>query len=296
MAVVTAYRAVDMFSPTIYYGNVVSYDASHITLSDGVRTGTYYGTFSYSSVGLVGGTITGYDAYLNGVLTLTARQGNVDALIFNGYLSSGDADGANSYALRFADNLNGSVFDDKIRGYSGSDIIYGGTGGDLLQGDNGNDTLTGNAGADILNGVGGNDSLLGSGGRDALNGGTRGDLLDGGTHNDSLTGGGGADKFNFTTALSANVDRITDFNADGDLIQLDTDIFIGLAGGTLAAHRFHSAAGATAGHDPSDRILYNTNSGRVYYDPDGDGGDAAIHFATLTGAPAITAADFFVIA
>ena len=61
MAVATAYLAFDMFSPTIYYGSVVSYDASHITLSDGVRTGTYYGSFTYSSVGLTGGTITGYD-------------------------------------------------------------------------------------------------------------------------------------------------------------------------------------------------------------------------------------------
>ena len=42
-----------------------------VTLSDGVRTGTYYGTFSYSPVGLTGGTITGYDAYPNSDTLLT---------------------------------------------------------------------------------------------------------------------------------------------------------------------------------------------------------------------------------
>src|SRR5688500_12822218 len=117
MGTLTAYRAIDLVSPSIWYGNVLSYDSSHIRLSDGVRTGIYYGFFTYSAYGLSGGTVTGYDLYTSGVLTMTARGGNVDALTYNGYLDAGDAVGAAVYALRSNDVINGSSFADRIRGY-----------------------------------------------------------------------------------------------------------------------------------------------------------------------------------
>ena len=54
---------------------------------------------------------------------------------------------------------------------------------------------------------------------------------------------------------------------------------------------------ATSAHDPSDRIIYDSTMGKLYYDPDGSGiGSSAVHFATLVGAPAITNADCFIIA
>lgn len=44
------------------------------------------------------------------------------------------------------------------------------------------------------------------------------------------------------------------------------------------------------------RILYNSHTGSLYYDQDGSGGTyAAIRFASLTGSPILTAADFVVI-
>ena len=51
----------------------------------------------------------------------------------------------------------------------------------------------------------------------------------------------------------------------------------------------------TAG-DASDRIIYNTTNGNLYYDADGTGGGStATLFATLAGAPVITASDIFII-
>jgi Ca2+-binding RTX toxin-like protein len=126
------------------------------------------------------------------------------------------------------------------------------------------------------------------------------DVLRGGAGNDRLTGGAGVDKFDFITGLNAatNVERITDFTAADDVMRLDDDIFTAFSAATptLAAGVFYKAPGAVAAHDANDRIIYNTTTGNLYYDADGQGGAGATLFATLTGAPAITGADFFIVA
>ena len=153
-------------------------------------------------------------------------------------------------------------------------------------------TITGNTGANILSGLGGNDSLVGNGGNDTLNG---------GLGNDTLNGGAGLDSFVFNTALNAttNKDTITAFFAPQDTIKLENTgagLFNALTTlGTLNAAAFASGAGFVAARDATDRIVYNTTTGDLYYDKDGLGGAAAIKFATLTAHPAITNADFFVI-
>jgi hypothetical protein len=55
--------------------------------------------------------------------------------------------------------------------------------------------------------------------------------------------------------------------------------------------RFHAAAGATAGHDGDDRVVYDTSTGSVYFDQDGSGGAAAEMMFVLQGAPALAATD-----
>ena len=108
------------------------------------------------------------------------------------------------------------------------------------------------------------------------------------------------DTFLFNTALSAtlNKDTITDFNVIADTMRLENTgvgLFDALVLGTLSAAAFAKGAGFVSGRDATDRIVYNTTTGDLYYDKDGLGGAAAIKFATLTAHPVITNADFFVI-
>jgi Ca2+-binding RTX toxin-like protein len=147
----------------------------------------------------------------------------------------------------------------------------------------GNDALTGNSLANSLNGGGGSDLLNGLGG------------------NDVLVGGLGDDTFRFNTApnTAANRDTITDFaNVAGnnDAIQIDNLVFaaLGAATGPLGVAKFWASLTGTA-HDVDDRIAYETDTGKLFYDADGNGAGVAIQFATLSNHPTITAADFAVI-
>ena len=45
--------------------------------------------------------------------------------------------------------------------------------------------------------------------------------------------------------------------------------------------RFFAGSGATGGADPDDRVVYDTDSGRLYYDADGSGSAEAQLIATL---------------
>ena len=176
-------------------------------------------------------------------------------------------------------------------------MVAGGSGNDRLYGNDGEDTLYGDQGNDYLSGGCGNDFLGGGDGRDTLDGGGGADILNGGLGNDTLTGGCGNDVFAFDTALSsANIDTIIDFRSGWDTITLDRDIFTALAdAGPLSSDFFRSSTFGMAG-DANDYILYNTRTGGLFYDADGNGQGAAVQFATLTCRPNITASDFMVAA
>lgn len=178
-----------------------------------------------------------------------------------------------------------------------NNVLTGNGGDNLLYGGNGNDKLIGKAGDDDLVGVNGNDTL---------NGGNGVDFLYGGAGKDVLTGGSEMDFFFFNTALnsSSNVDTITDFTTGGvDLMVLDDDIFTALGpvsqATPLASAKFHKAAGATTAHDADDRIIYNTTTGALYYDADGNGSShSAVKFAVMgtNTHPTLSATDFAIIA
>lgn len=163
----------------------------------------------------------------------------------------------------------------------------------FINGGFGDDAITGSRAADVLFGGTGDDVLDGGNGHDRLNGGKGGD---------ALTGGLGVDVFVFDETLDekSNVDRVVDFSAKDDTIEIDNAVFAGLTktGGLLPA-LFKDLGIAGAKLDADDRILYNSKKGNLFYDADGSGNAAALQFAHLDaqkGAfPTLTSADFLVV-
>ena len=109
--------------------------------------------------------------------------------------------------------------------------------------------------------------------------------------------GYGADQFVFNSALngSTNVDRVVDFTHNLDKLMLASAIFTRLqnAGG-LNPDNFASNATGNA-IDGNDYLVYNSVTGVLTYDADGNGAGVAIAFANLASHPALTAADFTVV-
>jgi Ca2+-binding RTX toxin-like protein len=160
----------------------------------------------------------------------------------------------------------------------------------------GANVITGNSGANEFHGNGGDDTIVGGAGNDSIGGGSGNDWLEGGAGNDTLGGSGDRDHFVFRESGTANADTVVDMSGNWDDVRLDANAFADLgATGRFAAGdaRFFAGAGATAAHDASDRVVYNTTTGQLFYDHDGSGGDAAQLVATLQGAPAIAATDIW---
>ena len=110
------------------------------------------------------------------------------------------------------------------------------------------------------------------------------------------TNGAEKDVYAFDTALSSapHVESISDFMAGFDKIALDKNIFTELKeDGVLSSDFFRASVdGAAVGEH--DYILYNTTSGALYYDADGNGQGAAVEFATLTTKPTVSSHDFMI--
>src|SRR3954463_10971816 len=151
--------------------------------------------------------------------------------------------------------------------------------------------ITGNSGNNVVWANNGDDTLIGGAGSDDLHGEAGNDWIEGGLGNDTLGGGGDKDHLAFREYGAANADSIISFATNWDDIQLDAAGFASIgATGRFAAGdvRFYSAAGANAAHDADDRIVYNTSTGQVWYDADGNGSGAAQLIATLgAGTPFI---------
>jgi Ca2+-binding RTX toxin-like protein len=190
--------------------------------------------------------------------------------------------GTGTDSIEFRDRATSGVVVD-----FGAGTITGGSSGTIsftaverIVASNFADSLTGAAGGQTLTGQGGADTLWGAGGVD------------------TLWGGSGNDAFVFREMGSTNADRVSDFASAADKLQLDDAAFaaIGALGNFAAGDgRFWAAAGASAGHDVNDRVIYNTSTGALYYDADGSGSGAAQLVATLTTIPAISATDIAVI-
>lgn len=244
----------------------------------------------------------------------------------NDYLSGG-AGNDKLYGEAGADRLYGDAGDDILVGGDGNDILVDGDGDDEIDGGLGDDTYYLADGNDTYRDAGGIDTmyigaslgfrglfpieilrLTGSGDinfyvigdtiGNTLVGNSGENRLGAGFGNDLLTGGGGEDVFMFNTALnpSTNVDRISDFNVAQDTIELDNAIMAGLGAtlGTLSAAKFWKSTSGVA-HDADDRIIYDVDMGRLFYDANGKASGGAVQFATVSAGLALTYADFEVI-
>jgi serralysin len=132
------------------------------------------------------------------------------------------------------DFLFGQEGDDLIQGGSGTGYIYGGsghdhlTGGsalDLIFGDEGNDHIIGLDSTDFLYGGTGNDKIEGGAGDDFIYGDAGDDILIGGAGADLIVGGEGSDIFVFTRSQNSSIDKIIDFQAKQDKIDVSDLLF-----------------------------------------------------------------------
>jgi Ca2+-binding RTX toxin-like protein len=167
-----------------------------------------------------------------------------------------------------------------------------------------NESLNGSTTDDLLNGLAGNDSLSGGQGNDTLIGGDGNDRLVGGSGNDRLIGGNGNDNFLYDTnaAFTASVvglDTIFSFSA-GDRIILDKTTFTAIVSsvgtGFSVASDFGLVNTFAAVATSTACIVYNTSNGGLFYNQNGsaNGLGTGAQFATLLGAPLISAANFVV--
>jgi Ca2+-binding RTX toxin-like protein len=265
---------------------------------------------SVSHVLLAGSAVETLEAITLGATNAMNLTGNV----FNNIIVGND--GANV--------LSGGGGNDALVGAGGDDVLIGGSSASAMFGGTGNDTyyvadtsdavseaagqgadriaasvsyvLAANSEVERIEAVNSTATtainLTGSASGNSIAGNAGANVLNGAGGTDVLAGLGGADTFAFTTALGpGNVDQIVDFVHNVDKIALDGTLF-SLAPGALAAGAF--AIGGTA-TDSGDRIVYDAATGRLYFDSDGVGPAAMIQFASLVGAPALTASDFVVI-
>ncbi len=227
--------------------------------------------------------------------------------------------------------LTGNNLRQSIIGGAGNDTLNGGGGTDMLTGLIGNDTYIIDGGDTVVEAAGEGTDLVksswahtlaanvenltltgvldingtgnvlanvitGNSGKNTLSGRDGDDTLNGGLGLDKLLGGAGKDSFFFNTALSSgNIDTITDFSVADDTIRLENAIFTALSKtGALAAPAFASNLTGLAG-DASDRIVYEKDTGKLFYDADGSGSAAGIQFALLSKNLVLTEADFIVV-
>ena len=132
-------------------------------------------------------------------------------------------------------------------------------------------TIVGGKDADIIWSSSGNDTLIGGLGKN------------------TLYGGAGKDHFVFNVALN-DTSTIMDFEHGIDHIDLDRAIFTKFtAGQSIDGNIAFGLDKQTA----NSFIVYD--SGVVYYDADGAGGQSPVAVAKLIGAPTLTAADFLIL-
>ncbi|BAL25720.1 calcium-binding protein [Azoarcus sp. KH32C] len=210
------------------------------------------------------------------------------------------------------DRIDGGDGDDKMAGGAGDDTYFVSSAKDKIMemAGEGNDTVVSSASFSLaklanvenieLTGIANVDAtgntadniLTGNDGNNALDGGAGNDVLIGGAGADTLTGGAGNDTFIFDNLAVGGVDTVKDFTHGSDVLALDADVFTALAGSVdLNAN----VAIGTAAADANDFLVFDSTTGALYYDQDGNGAGAAVQIATLTGVTTVNGSDFTIV-
>lgn len=263
------------------------------------------------------------------IATAVSSFQRADASVAPEILSGGDLiTGSSSpdFLVGFAgnDTLRGSDGSNRLDGGLGADFMAGGRFRDIYLVDDARDaviefasegedlvlasvthrlqanvenlTLDGNA---AINGVGNElaNQLSGNFARNYLYGNAGNDVLSGRVGNDVLTGGEGRDAFLFQDAPNAasNVDKVLDFSVADDHFRLQGNaVFASLPTGFLAESAFRINKTGFA-QDASDRIIYESDTGELYYDSNGDKPGGSALFAIAAKDLALTRFDFLVV-
>jgi Ca2+-binding RTX toxin-like protein len=156
------------------------------------------------------------------------------------------------------------------------------------------DTFIGLAGGqNIVFGYGGNDTL--TGGLNTNNwffGGEGNDRMVGGLWSDLYVGDNGADTLVPVTPTPLAGSSVFGFSPGVDSIELSRSAF-GLSAGYAVANGTTFRSGiAPTNTVASPTFLYYTDSGLLYFDPDGTGATVATLLMQFAGAPALGAGDF----
>ncbi len=228
--------------------------------------------------------------------------------------------------------LIGNALDNLITGGSGADELFGRAGNDLLVGGSGAaNALFGQEGNDVyvvaasgdsviefanegidrvetalgvfvlrdhvehlshtgnvdFTGIGNaENNVLRSGmGSDFLSGLDGDDIIIGGSGADTLLGGNGVDQFRYEGG-EAGFDRILDFVSGTDKIALRSAFF------TPTGTVDFVSGGSVVATSANSTILYDTNTGIVWYDDDGNGAGAAVAIAQINPGQTFAAGDF----
>ncbi len=143
------------------------------------------------------------------------------------------------------------------------------------------------------------DNIVGSNGNDTLSGGygyKNSSFYHELSDNDTLYGGDGIDTFFFHSINNNNeegIDRVYDFNATNELIQVPTSFGGGLSIGSLKTSQFTLGTSATTSNQ---RFIYDFTTGALYFDSDGSAGvETQVQFAQLSPGLTLTENNFVVV-
>jgi len=290
------------------------------------------GTGNDTMVGGIGNDVFRVDS-AGDIVVEGAGGGTLDEVVTSvSYALAAGADvelmQTNNSALATSINLIGNAASQTLVGNAGINNLVGGGGNDVLRGFGGNDNYFVDSQSDIIDEVAGGGTLdrvyttatfvlaaddniefmattnsalttainfAGNALNQTIVGNAGSNVIYGGLGNDNLQGLGGADFFVFDTALGANnIDTLSDFSV-ADTMRLENSIFTGLIGaGALSAAQFTANTTGLA-TSANQHIIYETDTGNLYYDSNGNAAGGSVLFAHLGSGLALTSADFFIV-